>query len=208
MSPEEKITIKNIKNALRNRKYIFFDNGDPWNVNIVGIRGENPGTNAFDDFITMTYRNEKGEWIFHKWPATTDPGKYWLNHPLNTKGTAVLVPGQYRGSHMIGLHKGYEALVQKRPLKVYRDNNQDNVIDLDPKTVEEGIFGINIHRSNPFTESYYVDKWSAGCQVFKRVDDFLAFMSICRVAAESFGNSFTYTLIEEKDLLMQKGEAA
>ncbi|MAH43130.1 hypothetical protein CL614_05425, partial [archaeon] len=61
-------------------------------------------------------------------------------------------------------------------------------------------YGINIHRSNPYTESYYVDKWSAGCQVFKKIADFNTFMEICRKAKDIWGNSFTYTLIESKDI--------
>ena len=62
------------------------------------------------------------------------------------------------------------------------------------------MFGINIHRSNPYNESKKVEKWSAGCQVFKKVDDFNEFMTICNKAREEWGNSFTYTLIKEEDL--------
>ena len=49
-------------------------------------------------------------------------------------------------------------------------------------------------------ESYYVNKWSAGCQVFKKVADFNEFMDICRKARDIWGNSFSYTLIESEDL--------
>ena len=112
---------------------------------------------------------------------------------------AILVPNQYRSSHTIRLHQGkYEALGQHRPVKVYRDNNRDMIYD--EKNIDEGLFGINIHRSNPLTESTVVDGWSAGCTVFKRVKDFNQFMSICRKARDIHGNSFTYTLIESKDL--------
>ena len=84
-------------------------------------------------------------------------------------------------------------------MKVYRDNNRDNNYDLDEKTIEEGIFGINIHKSNPYTESQRVDKWSAGCQVFKRAQDYAVFMGLCDRASNLYGNSFTYTLLEEQD---------
>jgi len=124
-----------------------------------------------------------------------------MKHPMNSNGTAILVPGQYRSSHKIRLHRGkYEALGQKKPVKVYRDGNKDDVYDADEDTITEGLYGINIHRSNPYTESYYVDKWSAGCQVFKKVDDFDDFMEICHKARDIWGNSFTYTLIESKDI--------
>jgi hypothetical protein len=50
---------------------------------------------------------------------------------LNPKGAAILVPGQYCGSHAIGLHQGkYRALRQVKPLPVYRDSNKDMNYDL------------------------------------------------------------------------------
>jgi hypothetical protein len=63
-----------------------------------------------------------------------------------------------------------------------------------------GVFGINIHKSNPYTESTYVENWSEGCQVFKRVKDFNEFMNVCRQARNLWGNEFTYTLIESTDI--------
>ena len=63
-----------------------------------------------------------------------------------------------------------------------------------------GYFGINIHRSNPYTESYLVNKWSAGCQVFKRIADYDEFINLCQQSAALYGNAFTYTLVTEKDL--------
>ena len=62
------------------------------------------------------------------------------------------------------------------------------------------MFGINIHRSNPRTESTIVNKWSAGCQVIAANDDFRLFMEICNKAKDTWGNSFTYTLINSDDL--------
>ena len=45
-----------------------------------------------------------------------------------------------------------------------------------------------------------IDKWSAGCQVFSKESDFNEFMDVCRKASDVWGNSFTYTLIESKDI--------
>jgi hypothetical protein len=64
--------------------------------------------------------------------------------------------------------------------------------------VDEGVFGINIHKAG--ADSTYVENWSEGCQVFKRVKDFEEFMTICRKARDIHGNSFTYTLIESADI--------
>jgi len=198
-------TREKVKEVIISKGYKWFNdnNNKGYDVNIIGIRNsETDGkvTNRFDDTLTLSYKDAAGEWKFHQWEATTDPGQYWMENPMNKDGTAILVPGQYRGSHKIRKHQGkYEALGQRRPVKVYRDNDRDLEYDTDEATIKEGIYGINIHRSNPYTESYYVNKWSAGCQVFKKVDDFHEFMEICRKARDIWGNTFSYTLIESKD---------
>jgi hypothetical protein len=94
------------------------------------------------------------------------------------------------------------ALGQQKPVKVYRDNNLDNKYDLNENSLEEGIFGINIHRATGRTggTSTRVDKWSAGCQVIANNNDWHEFLDICQTAREIWGNSFTYTLIESKDI--------
>lgn len=198
-----KFSTEQIKGVLNRKAYRFFDNNRPYNINIIGIRNDNDASNSFDDWLYLIYRNDALTQQIFEFPVTTDPGKYWLENPMNVNGTAVLVPGQYRGSHQIGLHKGkYAALTQKGNLKVWRDNNRDARIDKNGR-IYEGIYGINIHRSNAQNESFIVEKWSAGCTVFKRVKDFNFFMEICRRSASIYGNSFTYTLLEEKDFHTQ-----
>ena len=200
------LTLDAVKKAVISKGYKWFEDtsNKGYDVNIVGIRNSETGgkvTNHFDDTLTISYK-VNGEWKFHSWSATTDPGQYWIENPISKDGTAILVPGQYRGSHMIGLHQGkYEALRQRKPVKVYRDNDKDLEYDTDEDTIKEGIYGINIHRSNPYDQSYYVNKWSAGCQVFKKVADFHEFMDICKKARDIWGNSFSYTLIESKELV-------
>ena len=199
----ELLTPENIKSYFTAKDYKFFDTPDrKLNLNIIGVRRDNQGSNTFDDFLLVMYREEE-LMVSHRWQATTDPGKYWLLNPMNPKGTAVLVPGQYRGTWQLGKHQGkYEALVQSRPVRVYRDKNRDEVIDYNNITtlVDEGYFGINIHRSNPYDQSYAVNKWSAGCQVFKKAEDYNKFMNLCKESAMIYGTKFTYTLIDEKDL--------
>lgn len=189
-----------IEKALASKNYKWFDGGD-YDVNIVGVRNSDTGkfvTNAFDDVITCSFQIGD-EWIYKEWPITADSGKAAVLKYTNSSGVARLVEGQYRGSHMIGLHRGkYTALRQKKPMKVYRDKNKDLIYDED--VIQQGIFGINIHRSNAKTESTLVDNWSHGCQVFKKADDFDDFMAICEAAAKIWGNSFTYTLINSNDI--------
>ena len=103
---------------------------------------------------------------------------------------------------MIGLHQAkYQALKQKAPVQVYRDNNRDTEYDLIEENLQEGIYGINIHRASKWGTSTQIDKWSAGCQVIANNEDFDRFMSLARKGAQLYGNSFTYTLIESNNIL-------
>ena len=199
---EELVTTDNLRSLMESKGYVFFNSNKPYNVNIVGVRRDNAGTNTFDDFMAVMYLDEDLEPVCKVYPITADPGAYWLKNPMNPKGTAILVPGQYRGAYTIGAHRNqYTALVQNKPVKVWRDNNKDEVIDYSNiKLLSNGCFGINIHRSNPYDESFLVDKWSAGCQVFKAVDDFDEFMDICQKAQDICGPSFSYTLLTEQEL--------
>lgn len=187
------------KALFKKKKYAFFENGN-LNLNIFGIRLKT-GVNKFDDVICVAYKNKSGNVKLLKFMATTDPGMAYLHGPLSEKGTAILVEGQYRGAFQIAHHQGkYIALCQRKPVKVYRDDNKDSVHDMNSNSTVTGVFGINIHRSNPKTESTYVDKWSAGCQVFKKVADFDRFMKLVSEAAQLYGNSFTYTLFNASEL--------
>ena len=195
-------TRQQIETAVKAKGYKWFENGD-YNLNIVGVRNGETGTevtNKFDDFLTLSYK-VNGEWNFHCYDCTTDPGKYWVDNLMNPDGVAIVVPGQYRSSHKIGLHQGkYEALRQQKPIKVWRDDNKDNVYDHIADDIQDGIFGINIHRATkyPGKESTQVDKWSAGCQVIAAYNDFEEFMNVMYKARDAWSNSFTYTLIESK----------
>jgi hypothetical protein len=197
-------TRQQIETAVKAKGYKWFENGD-YNLNIVGVRNGETGTkvtNKFDDFLTLSYKVD-GEWNYHCFDATTDPGKHWVENIMREEGVAILKENQYRGSHKIGLHQGkYEALRQQKPVQVYRDNDLDGSYDLLEENIQEGIFGINIHRATKWEgkKSTQIDKWSAGCQVIAANDDFRLFMEICNKAKDTWSNSFTYTLINTNDL--------
>lgn len=170
-----------------------------YNINIVGVRSKSRECNSFDDKLYVAYKID-GVWEVKEYEITTDAGAYWLEHPSRPEGTAILCAGQYRSTYILDKHAGkYTALCQRNgKVKVYRDNNKDKVLDLDPSTIQEGYFGINIHRATAYGESGTVEKWSAGCQVFKSSDDFDEFIELCKKSASFYGNLFTYTLLEEK----------
>lgn len=189
-------TVNLLIKTLNRLGHKVFTDGD-YNLNLVGIRKDYSASNRFDDTMAAFYKVD-GEWRLRHWPVTTDPGWYYLENGL-AKGTAVLKEGQYRGAYRIGLHRGqYKALVQAKPVTVYRDGNKDHRLDTD--RTETGMFGINIHRAGQWAPSTLVDKWSAGCQVFSHLDYFQHLLVLADKSTALYGPLITYTLIKEADL--------
>lgn len=193
-------TPQDIQTVFATKGYTLFQNDSkPHNLNIVGIRNLNGKVNQFDDWVVVLWKY-KGVWNLVTFEATTDPGKVALTSPSNPKGTAILKEGQYKGSHMLGMHKGkYKALVQAKALTVFRDANRNAQLDFTGGKEDTGVFGINIHRARPVGTSIQVDNWSEGCQVIANSSDFNQFITLCEAAAAIYGNSFTYTLINTTD---------
>ncbi len=185
--------LNDILKILKIKNYKIFDNGIQYNLNIGGIRTNDMDPNRFNDWIYCFYKDESGEQQFRCWPATTDPGLYYLRYPLYKNDTAILAPGQYLGCWKLGLHKGkYKALVQTKNVKVYRDSNRDEIYDYIEPSAEWGLFAINIHRASKWGIVNYVNRFSAGCQVFKEPEDFIQFIGICEKSLKYFSNKFTY----------------
>lgn len=184
---------------LTRKGYAFFTKGE-YNLNIIGVRHKGAKvTNHFDDCLVVIYNTSNEKNVKRVFTCTTLPGKKAMEHPMQVKGTAILKEGQYRGAWKIGYHKGkYKALCQAKPVPVYRDGNKDDKFDLNPISIDRGIFGINIHKAGD--NSTLVDGWSYGCQVLAKSLDFNALMRLAERSASIFGNSFTYTLINEDDL--------
>lgn len=202
MKPTKQYTLDQIKSTMIAKGYKWFETGD-FNLNLIGVRNSDTGdtvTNKFDDTFFIAYR-DAGKWKVLNYACTTDPGAHWQQHPENPGGTASLVPDQYRSSWRIDLHQGlYKALKQFKPVRVYRDKDKDLSYDRLPEDITKGIYGINIHRANQMMVSQVVDRWSAGCQVIQDAKDFGNLMYLAHVAAAKYGNSFTYTLLESKDI--------
>jgi len=201
-----KLIADNIKGVMRKKGYSFFEKGS-FNVNIVGIRSGEKKANKFDDTLLLVYKNKKEQWEVISSVITTDPGKHYLvDSPVNDRGTAILVPGQYRGIYRVDIHASsnknfaHEALCQRGGvLSVWRDNNFDDILDHNPESIEEGWFGVNIHRSKSSGAANYVGAYSAGCQVFKNSTEFRLFMDVINRSKDKYGNSFSYTLLDEAD---------
>lgn len=195
----EKILKCDFEALAKSKGYAYFTKGD-YNVNLIGVRSKESvlQENKFDDAIALIYSVGP---MNHRdvYRATTDPGLSYMKNPIIVKGCAIVVPGQYRKLFKLGKHQGkYEALVQANPIKVYRDDNRDSVLDFNPDKIEEGMFGINLHKAG--TSSNLIDKWSAGCQVFKVSQDFAKALAIIKKSIRLYGDYVTYTLYDEKDL--------
>lgn len=196
-----KVKDYDFEKLFKKKGYAFFTNG-AYNLNIIGVRAAGAQiTNSFDDVLLLIYKTPTGQWSKQIYQITTDPGRYYMLNPAQRKGTAILVPGQYRGAYQIGLHRGkYQALCQRKPLKVYRDDNKNEIYDYDQSKLDEGLFGINIHKAGAFSKR--VDTWSAGCQVFASDTEFKSFMNYCNKQIENgHGKTFTYTLLKEEELI-------
>ncbi|MBP2831263.1 hypothetical protein J8281_03600 [Aquimarina sp. U1-2] len=186
-------------NILRSKGYKLYDR--PYELNIVAYRSRFVRSNRFDDEIHVFYKNELGKWIYHIFPATTDPGQYWLDNPMDPQGTSFLKKGQYQDAYEIGYHRGiYEALVQTKEVTVIRDYDRKGLFKWFESGIEDtGTFGINIHRARKTGNTKSVDHFSAGCLVFANAEDFELFMKLARSHQQRYGNRFTVTLVDFRD---------
>ncbi|MFV0539186.1 MAG: ParA family protein [Dysgonomonas sp.] len=100
--------------------------------------------------------------------------------------------------YVITLRGKYPALCQRGDkFVVYRDNNKDVTLDFNEATTDYGYFGINFHKAGENTQ--FIGANSAGCQVTQKSADFNHVMMLAEKARNIYGNSFTYTLLDEKD---------
>jgi len=194
------MNFKNILRYMRSKDYVIYDK--PYQLNIVGVRNAQSQPNKFDDTIFVFYKDDKNDWVEKEYPATTDTGMFYLLNPMSNLGAAMLKEGQYVDSYKQGLHKEtYLALVQDKPVTTYRDYDRDAVFDIFTKETT-GNYGINIHKAG--ANSQDVDNWSAGCQVFQKSADFNDFMDKTTKHRNLYGNSFTYTLVDERAIMRRK----
>lgn len=193
------VTFEQLRQAVIAKGHLFFSEGD-YNLNLVGIRNTRDlHANTFNDLLCAAFYTDGQPHLF-AFASTTDPGTYYRENPMNVEGTLILPPGQYPGMWRVGQHQGkYQALAQNKPVTVWRDNNADDRLDGGGNT-ETGYFGINCHRATEDGVSQLVGRWSAGCQVIANSQDFDLLIALVKRAASQWGDSFTYTLIEDRDL--------
>jgi len=191
------------QNYLKNN-YVF--RTEKMRLNIFGIRSKNSKSDKFDDLGGVAWIDEDGkEQLFNFW-MTTDPGKYWLQNPMNKDGCIIMVPGQYLECYARGLHSGkYDALVQVAKMHYVRDNDKNTDLDFslyrDPVKLAAfgfwGMNGTNFHRASEWKIVDLIFNWSAGCQVVQRPETFKKIMDLRDESIIAGWKKFDYTLFEE-----------
>ena len=143
--------------------------------------------------------------------GTTEPGKFYTEHPENPEGAARIAFGQYKswrvGIHKMGKPTAHEALVQVANLTVFRDLNEDGKRIGDSIDVGSG-FGINQH-SGHNADPNNIGKASAGCLVSRTTDDHKLFMKLVktdpRFKKASNGYRYMSTIIAGDDVRNKVG---
>lgn len=200
-----------IEAAVKRKGYQWYEDG----LNVVGIRNSSTGkrvTDLYDDVMMIAYK-ENGNWQYHEFTITTDPGLKPTLSPKNPRGVGRLKPGQYISSHFINLHRGqyyagFQSWFDNATVTVFRDNNRDQTYNESDQ--QTGVFGINLHRAQQVPREKTRDSVSLnseGCNVFRYFDQFNFFMSILY----KFNNMYSgdkgrpwrlnYTLIESSDII-------
>jgi hypothetical protein len=193
------ITVEDVKSVLTKKGYrIFTDIGVP---NIVGIRNVNESSNQFIDRCWVWW-TENGIEQSHNYTITTRPGFYYLENPIaGNNGTGILVPNQYIDCWELGMHRQKQFALCQRDgvVQVYRDNDKDDILDLDPKTIQKGYFGVDMHHAG-LLDTDIVNNWSAACQVWRYHIAHQDLMQSFKALSAKYGyNKFSYTLLNQVD---------
>ncbi len=175
---------KRIVDAYQKKKWYVARGSDCYNVlwvrNINRDWTEKKGQiDAWDDLCILWQAQHNGtvRIIEEFWQVTSQPGLYYTQKPCNSDGCATVVPGQYkawqRGMHGSG-RSAHEGFRQEGRITVYRDSNRDGFIS--GEATQSGVFYCNWHSTVGAPEE--IGRWSAGCSVFRFMDELRRFMHI------------------------------
>jgi len=120
--------------------HLVFSEGDH-NANVV-VERRSYAAGVPDDLLHLAYRLG-GQWYAWQVPCVSVPHPKYLRVPKHPQGTAILCPGQHRGSHRQGLHRGRPGLRATRALPVWRDDDRDATVDPQGPVMQAD--GINVH---------------------------------------------------------------
>ena len=95
--------------------HMVFEDRRGFDLNIVGVRStDDRDSDRFNDWITVGYLAQGGQWCHFAFPATTDPGAHYRRNPANPAGTAIML-----GAFLIHGLKPGPLLFMQQPVLVY-----------------------------------------------------------------------------------------
>jgi hypothetical protein len=145
-------------------------------MNVDGMRNDNK-PNRFNDCRCLLAINKSGKPVLAGiWKGTTEPSKYWTEHPMDRRGAARIAFGQYK-SWSVGMYHNYEVLRQAEDITVYRDLNRD--YDRTGDKTYTGMFGIHHHWGYDLPDND-LGHSSAGCLVGQKRAEHKDFMRLVK----------------------------
>ena len=216
------LTYREVMDMLNEHGYPLFYG--PMNPTLFGIRTNDNYTNGFTDVLGVLW-NENGMNKIITVRGTTKPGLYGdgaITAPKKIHGitgTAVMVPGHYRGLWRMENfdyfgHENtnlkcpkiqsfnpwwYPYLHQVGACKLYRDGNMDSLISKEIVT-DSLTDNINYHyMGNDITPNTYLDdnlnNWSLGCQGAP-ANELVRIFEVLYRTIPHYGRTLSYSLME------------
>lgn len=199
-------TYAQVKEAVKAKGYAWFEGA--YNLNYIWERTSDDFTNKFTDFLHVCYQETKdGAGTILTIPVTTKPGtKGSVLDPITVRGvtgTAIIKPGQYRGSWQFrdtfDEFSKYPYFRQVKPIDYWRDGDKDLVVD----RVNDEEDKINVTHWHIMSQvnkigSGQVNNWSLGCMGGIE-DEFEKILPVTRKSVAIYGLNVTGTIMESKD---------
>lgn len=155
--------------------------------NIVYVEGMNEDGTLNDDVpnlwndrrLILMFAGIDGWQIVHNSTATTEPGKYYTEHPKLNIGCARIAFGYHPPAWKRGFHKGIQpALVQVKKVRIHRDLNRDGRRNRNEPAFWSDPIGLNDHTTSRNFNGNEIGKFSAGCLVGKIYHEHMEFLRI------------------------------
>jgi len=201
-----------VKQSVLKKGYVWRERGD-YDVNLIFVRMSDHVSNMMDDKCYISYMALGVEYCILV-DSNTKPALYGaLYNPVTVNGvtgTACLIPQQVLEAHKYINNLWNDTynpwtqpyFLQMQPLKIWRDNNRNDIIDHMQEEDGPVSDGLCIHIQEEPLSAPGKKPWSLGCVGLHKQDfkDQLDPIMKKRVAAYGLLNDFT--LLENSDLLI------
>jgi hypothetical protein len=208
---------------------MFTDNSKNLNLNAIGFRSNERKGGKFDDLLGFWYVDPTSDSayitpeqiILVLFAGTTDPSRKYLLNPMTGNRTLIMKAGQYLQCYAL-CGPGYAsqnkyglnghgknkilALRQIGDITYWLDTNKDEYLSIGEAGVKTftGIRQTNIHPAARYQVREWIGPYGAACQVLQVYANWLVYIDAFVRSAELWGNCFSYTLIEEHELVLVK----